>query len=372
VNLQGLEILELLIAVDELNIQTLIPCTREYLINYQYELLQQDPIEILEVVYELNQYDTFKGLFESFLETICEKPELLFNPDKLFSVKAPLLELLLKRDDLLLKEIEIWDNLIKWCLAQHPSIQQDIKNWNKEEIEIMKNTLHRFIPLIRFNNISSNDFYFKLYPLKVLLTEDLAENILAFHMVPNTKLSNGIQPIRKSKYDSCIIKSQHFAIFSSWIEKKIDSYYQKDIPYHFNLICRASRDGNGKKVFHRKCDNKGATIIIIKIKGTEQIFGGYNPVDWNLSGGDFIMMSDSFVFSFTDRRNIKTAKIGYELSTACYPGYGPMFGSCFYYQDNWLVDSNFLRNYLGIDRPLMLMAAVDMDDYEVFQVVKKQ
>ncbi|CAB4424335.1 unnamed protein product [Rhizophagus irregularis] len=60
-NLQGPELLNLMIAVDELNIQTLIPCIKEYLINHQYEFLQQNPIEILETIHKVYQSDTFAG-----------------------------------------------------------------------------------------------------------------------------------------------------------------------------------------------------------------------------------------------------------------------------------------------------------------------
>ncbi|CAI2188981.1 12259_t:CDS:2, partial [Funneliformis geosporum] len=51
----------------------------------------------------------------------------------------------------------------------------------------------------------------------------------------------------------------------------------KTPPYSFNLLYRASRDGNTIAAFHQTCDNKGANIVVIKIKGTEQIVGGYNP-----------------------------------------------------------------------------------------------
>ncbi|EXX77646.1 BTB/POZ domain-containing protein [Rhizophagus irregularis DAOM 181602=DAOM 197198] len=370
-NIQGPEILELSMAADELNIQTLNLCIQEYLINHQFELLKQDPIEILEVVCQLNQHDTFKGLYDCFLETICEKSEIFLNSDNLIRLNAHLLELLLKRDDLLMNEIEIWDNLIKWCLAQHPSIQQDVNKWNKEEIEIMKSTLRRFIPLIRFNNISSEDFYYKLYPYKVILTEDLTENILAFHMMPNKELFNGIRPLRKPKYDTNIVTSRHFSIFASWIERKNSSYYfDKDIPYHFKLIYRASRDGNRSEVFYRKCNNKGTTIVVVKIKGSEQIFGGYNPVIWRSYGN--YMMTSSFIFSFTNRKNIKTAKVGYESSINFYPDYGSMYGcylTCNGEGNIWGVDDSFLRNYLNINIPLA--GYVETDDYEVFQVTKK-
>ena len=56
----------------------------------------------------------------------------------------------------------IWDSLIKWCLAQHSNISQDPTRWNNEEITIMERTIRRFIPLIRFCYISSNDFITKV------------------------------------------------------------------------------------------------------------------------------------------------------------------------------------------------------------------
>ena len=80
-----------------------------------------------------------------------------------------ILLLILKRDDLLLDEIVIWDNLIKWCLTQHPNISQDPTQWSKEEITIIERTIHGFIPLIRFYYISSEDFAAKVYPFKKII-----------------------------------------------------------------------------------------------------------------------------------------------------------------------------------------------------------
>src|ERR1043165_701860 len=110
-------------AVDELNVHSLIPLIEKYLINDQPEFLHRNPVRVLETVY---QRELFKNLFDAYLGKICEEPEILFNSDKFISLKAPLLELLLKRDDLNLNEIDVWNNLLKWGLAQNPSISQDI------------------------------------------------------------------------------------------------------------------------------------------------------------------------------------------------------------------------------------------------------
>ena len=103
-NLQVQDVLKLLIAVDELNIQQLISYIQEFLIDHQTEFLHQNPTGILETVY---QHESFTDLWNFCLEKICEEPKILFNSDKFINLKAPLLELLLKRDDLNMEEIEV-------------------------------------------------------------------------------------------------------------------------------------------------------------------------------------------------------------------------------------------------------------------------
>src|SRR5581483_809841 len=96
-SLQGPDVLELLAAVDELDIQSLIFHIQEFLIEHVTEFLHDNPIGILETVY---QHETFTDLWNFCLEIICETPKILFDSDKLIDLRAPLLELLLKRDDL--------------------------------------------------------------------------------------------------------------------------------------------------------------------------------------------------------------------------------------------------------------------------------
>uniref|UniRef100_U9UKJ9 BTB domain-containing protein n=1 Tax=Rhizophagus irregularis (strain DAOM 181602 / DAOM 197198 / MUCL 43194) TaxID=747089 RepID=U9UKJ9_RHIID len=228
-NLQGPDVLKLLIAVDEFKIQTLILCIQEYLTKHQHGFLQQNPIEILETIY---QHETFTDLWNYCLKEICTKPDILFKSDKFVNLKAPLLELLLKRDDLSLDEIAIWDSLIKWCFSQHPSIQKDVKKWNKEEIVIMDRTIHGFIPLIRFYNISSADFITKVYPFKKILPKDLVNNILVFHMAPDKQLNIKIQSPRKRKFDSINLHSTE-----PTIRKKF--YFAAVIPR-----CHYNKDNN--------------------------------------------------------------------------------------------------------------------------------
>ncbi|GBC03014.1 hypothetical protein RclHR1_04930011 [Rhizophagus clarus] len=367
--LQGLEALELLIAVDELNIQTLIPCIRKYLNEHKDEFIYQNPIEIFEIVY---QYELFTDLWIYYLEIVCEKPSIIFDSDNFVTLKEPLLELLLKRDDLNLEEIIIWDRLVKWGLAQNSLIQQDVKKWDKEPINIMERTLHRFIPLVRFYYMSQEDLHDKVFPLKTLLQKDLYDNLLT----SNTSID--LLPPRQSKgiYDSIIIDRKHFTIFASWVDKKPDLFYDsKNIPYKFNLLYRRSRDGNTSKAFHEKCDNIESTIVVAKLTNSEQIVGGYNPLFWDKSE-EFKSTKDSFIFSFTNKNNYQSSKLGYPdeyeflSSIYCNGNYGPTFGGGhdLFCQADGTWASNRSYSYPRIFPPPVTFA---VEDYEVFQVTGK-
>ena len=207
--------LKLLIAVDELNIQPLISHVQEFLIENKAEFLRQNPTGILETVY---QHEAFTDLWNFCLEIICEEPKILFNSDNFINLKAPLLELLLKRNDLDLNEIEIWESLLKWCFAQQNMMTNDPTRWSKEDITKVEKTLHRFIPLIRFYDIEPTDFFYKVYCYKDILPKDLVHDLLEFHIVPNMQPKHSA-PSRKLnlkfKLDSTLINSNHIPLFAS-------------------------------------------------------------------------------------------------------------------------------------------------------------
>jgi len=57
-------------------------------------------------------------------------------------------------------------------------------------------------------------------------------------------------------------------------------YHFTDLPFKFQLIHRASQDGFNVKNFHKNCDNKGPTVVVIKVQNSGEIVGGYNPLEW--------------------------------------------------------------------------------------------
>src|SRR5207247_1883383 len=118
------------------------------------------------------------------IQEICFNPDNLFESTKFLTLNPAILEIVLKQDDFNIdNEIVIWEKLLKWTCEQQPVVQQDINKWNKNDFTVMERRLSRFIPLVRFYYISSEDFLLKIYPFKEILPNDLVNNILYLHII---------------------------------------------------------------------------------------------------------------------------------------------------------------------------------------------
>ncbi len=367
------DILKLLVATDEFGLQTLNEYIQGFLIENQKEFLQNDPIGILEIAFRIETFEKFK---DNCIRIICQEPDLLFGTDKILALPAEILESLLKREDLTLTEIEVWNNLIKWVHAQHPNINHDPFKWTNDDIEIMEQTIQRFIPLIIFQEISCNDYYGKIFPYEELLPKYLKSEIMHSFLVTNETKVIGSLSSSWPRFDpSLIITKDHLKLFIKWINRNDETLKKrKYTPYEFNLIYRGSRDGFGAKFFHSNCDDKGATIVVAKIKDKNQIVGGYNPLDWNGDGDK--TTCDSFIFSFKDPRDISTGEIGRVIETQhairCFDNCGPLFGKFSNYSNDLTIyDENRCSSISSSYPNLNIPRSFTIHDYEVFQVVKK-
>ena len=62
--------------------------------------------------------ENYKQLQDYCLESICEDPEPFFNSSNFPTLEESILLGLLKREDLQIDEIELWNYLLKWGIAQ--------------------------------------------------------------------------------------------------------------------------------------------------------------------------------------------------------------------------------------------------------------
>ena len=96
---------------------------------------------------------------------------------------------------------------------------------------------------------------------------------------------------------------------------------------NMELIYRATEDGATSEIFHKKCDNQGPTICLIKNENGN-IFGGYASISWNNTNG-YTSAPDSFLFTLTNIHNTSPTKFpnsNKDYSLFFNDKYGPTFG----------------------------------------------
>ncbi|CAB4001290.1 basement membrane-specific heparan sulfate proteoglycan core -like [Paramuricea clavata] len=93
------------------------------------------------------------------------------------------------------------------------------------------------------------------------------------------------------------------------------------------LCYRASDNGWASSTFHQFCDNKGPTVVLVKVG--KYVFGGYAAAAWGGSAR-YIKADTSFIFSFSNRDDLAPFKspVYQNNANAMYTnnGYGPTFG----------------------------------------------
>ena len=87
-------------------------------------------------------------------------------------------------------------------------------------------------------------------------------------------------------------------------------------------VYRGSQHGFAAASFHSQCDNKGATITIIKTN-SNRIFGGFTKENWIHSAG---WKNDPSAFLFSVDLGQKYPITTVTHAICCSSGYGPTFG----------------------------------------------
>ncbi|RHZ73791.1 hypothetical protein Glove_229g44 [Diversispora epigaea] len=241
------------------------------------------------------------------------------------------------------KEIEIWDYVIKWGIAQNPTLPKNLEEWSKENFKTLKTTLHQCLPLIRYFPISEKDIWEKLKPYRKILVKSL---VLLARIVSNPEL-----PQRVNEQISTIINEEH-------------------------QMCHINFNGFQPQTFWDMCNGHAGTIVIDKVAGTDEIFGGYNPLAWNNSVtgifGDFMETNDSLIFSLKNG-NIQNSILSRVSLKTC----GPCFGDSEFYLESNAFDftqdkqcecygSSYYEKSIKTTE-----ARFSIVDYEVFKIVKK-
>ncbi|RHZ73734.1 hypothetical protein Glove_229g77 [Diversispora epigaea] len=380
VNIENIEtkiIYELLIVANELEFEELSEKLESYLVESKASWLRTHFSRIYHSIFDSGKCNEFKGLQRFYNDIISKHPSLIFEYEDFTSLQEAVLTSILEKDNLQLEEIEIWDYVIKWGIAQNPTLPKNLEEWSKENFKTLKTTLQQCLPLIRYFHISEKDIWEKLKPYRKILGTQLWDDLNQRLIFPNQPvkslvlpariISNPELPQRVNEQISTIINEEHVAEISSWIDRRLTIYSLANVPYKLQLILRGSED----------------------VAGTDEIFGGYNPLAWDNSVtgifGDFMETNDSFIFSLKNgniqnsilsRVSLKSCALFYfssDVQKTC----GPCFGdSEFYLESNafdftqdkqcYCYGSSYYEKSINTTE-----ASFSIVDYEVFKIVKK-
>ena len=135
--------------------------------------------------------------------------------------------------------------------------------------------------------------------------------------------------------DSLIIN--HFneiSMIKNWINPNGKIY--------FDLIYRATKDGDSSNIFYLKCQNQAPTISIIKLDNG-RIIGGYTTVPWLIENKSYISDKDAFIFSIDSKEkyNLRKELNGDSAVYHSINSYCCCFGYC---GDDLAVGNRFLKD----------------------------
>jgi hypothetical protein len=376
-------LVNILIASDELELLEIYQQLEKHLLE-NYESVLKLPKDFI-TLFKFRQDDRFANLYENAIELVCKNAKFIFNSEEFVGIEEEYLIQLLKRDDLKLEEIEVWDYLIKWGIKNTESIlDENSTNWTSMDFSELEKTLHNCIPHIRFSQMSPKVFkniVRKQY--KNFLPEDLVDDVLQYYLDPDSKPLLKNLPLRVTAYslDSQLINAHDAATIASWIDKKKrNPYHFKEIPFKFKLIYRASQHGFDN--FHKYCDNKGPTVVIIKVRNSRKIIGGYNPLDWCIikPEDDDSMYdhyyynhkcktSNSFIFSLNGITPVLSRVTSKKDAIIWCKDKGPCFGE----QDLWVHSTSNSRSgeskQKSYKTKIIDSGTFKIEEYEVFQII---
>ncbi|RIB05062.1 hypothetical protein C2G38_2047912 [Gigaspora rosea] len=212
---------------------------------------------------------------------IAKYPDKVFDTEDFISLPESALVSLIRRDDLQMDEGKIWKYVITWGIAQNPSLPSNSEDWSNENFQSLKTTLINCLPFIRYFQISNDDIIDNVQPYQRILEKTLWNDILkrlansdkqiSSIILPPRKILIQTLPTRTTGIFSKVISETHAAEIASWIDKKSYIYFTINNPYEFNLILRGSRDGFAPEAFWNLCNNQKNTVVVIKVKNTDEI-----------------------------------------------------------------------------------------------------
>ena len=326
---------------------------------------------------ELDDSNKYFLLFNNILEIFNKFVDLLKN--NFFEGEIKNEEIILKVKTILIdfslnipmKENFEMNEFMKQLNEQNIELKRKIKeleeNKAKKEIEIKPNRKNKK------NIIKKKIFIFLLiiyFYIQIIILSKINQ-IIEKNKFQTENFQNTLKNIKQqieeindnSFYSSILLNKEEKNLISNWINQNTKIKYK--------LLFRASDDGDSIETFHKKCDNIGPTLILIKSKKGKR-FGGYNPLNWD-STYMYKHHPSTFLFSLDNKKKYKLKEDNVQYSSVggkSYFAFG--IGHDLYISDHCTSNSNSYSNpysfMINDFYELTDEKYFSISDYEVYSV----
>ncbi|GET03232.1 kinase-like domain-containing protein [Rhizophagus clarus] len=169
------DIVKILIASSELSLQDLVVHLQLFLIENKKVWMEQN----FNLIYKTSfKNDSFLKLQNFCTELMTKEPEKIFNSNDFISLSEKCLISLIQHDKFQVNVIQVWEQVLKWGIAQNFELSSDPSSYSKDDFNTLKNTLHQLIPFIKLSNLNHKEFSDKVYPYKKILPKDLRGDLI--------------------------------------------------------------------------------------------------------------------------------------------------------------------------------------------------
>lgn len=210
------------------------------------------------------------------------------------------------------------------------SDEDELPTWSEDQIGLarkVKNHMSSLIPYLRFLVIAGDKYIEYVEPYKIVPSY-LHKKLLHHYILSNQSSSLVLDnlpprlstPRESPMVDSNLISGYDKLFIEHWImgEKTnncaslVGNLIPRPSPAHpsyrdstWKLLYSNKLHGPDMKAFHLRCDNQGPTITVIKIKGTNEVIGGYNSQSWRSETGGRYSFAKAFLFTLSGTGTIE-------------------------------------------------------------------
>ncbi|GBC26075.2 BTB/POZ protein [Rhizophagus irregularis DAOM 181602=DAOM 197198] len=115
-------IIKILDAASKLSLQELINYLQSYLIKIKANWIEQNFNMVYQASFENN---SFLELQKYCTKLISDEPDKIFQSLNFSSIPEKLLASIIQNDNLQMSEVQVWEHVLKWGIAQNPELSSD-------------------------------------------------------------------------------------------------------------------------------------------------------------------------------------------------------------------------------------------------------